>query len=870
MSLGHALGIPFRRGGGVFEFDPAEAPTLLTATTISDVRIDLAWTSNSGGDEEGFSIERGTDGVNFAWLNTVLTGVVTYNDSSCVADTLYYYRVRAFRGAAWSLYSNIDSATTYAIPEAEDALFCLTEITGDNFVDIINGWLFPITNKDWEDDEGYWTGDTTIFPFKSAATLSPPADAGIKAQIIACDPDNFWYDGGGTPNAIPIQAFFQNINFSNRYFCAYVDHTVNGDLEELTPAGVKYITLYTSARTITAEYTTFFGADVTLPVANAMFVSKAGNDGTGDGSFATPYLTIDKGIINLPTGNTLWVLSGTYNEASAGYDYLRLNRANTTLNIKSAGNVQLQSASATYALYVVANTQIVNFYGFVFQPKYIYLNKQATIYTRCRFSGAGMNNAGSATISNSVITGTFLCNGTPIFIGNMSLNAQVTPNFVGDGTITYNKFKTTTGNNNYGLAYGGSFKNSIIRYNYFELNGTGYGINVGATTVKLATHLATIERNIFKSKGTGLRLFPSDVTASSTFKAIVQYNKFIDLSINYTITAFGINTESSIFEESDFQYNYFYSENIGITRCFLINPTNINAPFNINYNRFFMDTKTGIHLSFGEGSTGGMDGTQIISNLFNGYLRTTAYDAGATTHGLLVNGGNNFTVKFNRFENMALGLAFKANGGEQYTAGGIFYNVFYNNSAHYYIRRAGSLNVFGNTMYNSMAASSLSRVGAIDDQGYAGSCRGDVFTNNIFCHNKTGANQIYFYVESTGIDGVDDILWDDNIFYADASVYAISDEIPNLYTYAQAVTNGWITNGEQATPVFNNGATGQLWLQAGSPGRGDGTDLGATYDDGLDISTDWNNDPDDDDPDNYPTIVTKEQGVNWDKGAYVH
>jgi hypothetical protein len=95
MAIGIGIGIPFKRGAA-FAFTAGQAPTLLVATTIDDTQIDLAWTSNSAGVEDGFSIERSTDGITYAEIDTVLAGVVVYSDTTCVAGTLYYYRVRAY------------------------------------------------------------------------------------------------------------------------------------------------------------------------------------------------------------------------------------------------------------------------------------------------------------------------------------------------------------------------------------------------------------------------------------------------------------------------------------------------------------------------------------------------------------------------------------------------------------------------------------------------------------------------------------------------------------------------------------------------------------------------------------------------------
>src|SRR5207248_33803 len=45
------------------------APSALTATAVSDVQINLAWTDNSG-NEDGFRIYRSTDNVTYTQIGT--------------------------------------------------------------------------------------------------------------------------------------------------------------------------------------------------------------------------------------------------------------------------------------------------------------------------------------------------------------------------------------------------------------------------------------------------------------------------------------------------------------------------------------------------------------------------------------------------------------------------------------------------------------------------------------------------------------------------------------------------------------------------------------------------------------------------------
>ncbi|HSJ56439.1 MAG TPA: M12 family metallo-peptidase [Anaerolineae bacterium] len=91
---------------------PPSAPTGLAATAISPSSIVLTWTDTSG-DESGFEIERSPDGAgSWGWISSTGTNVTTFTDTSAVANTPYYYRVRAVNAFGASDYSPVAGATT--------------------------------------------------------------------------------------------------------------------------------------------------------------------------------------------------------------------------------------------------------------------------------------------------------------------------------------------------------------------------------------------------------------------------------------------------------------------------------------------------------------------------------------------------------------------------------------------------------------------------------------------------------------------------------------------------------------------------------------------------------------------------------------
>lgn len=93
---------------------PDGDPTNLTVTTVSDTTLYLTWTDNST-NEDGFSIERSPDGITFAEIDTVPANSVVYFDTTCLEDTQYWYRIRAYVGACYSDYTNTDDQWTYTV-----------------------------------------------------------------------------------------------------------------------------------------------------------------------------------------------------------------------------------------------------------------------------------------------------------------------------------------------------------------------------------------------------------------------------------------------------------------------------------------------------------------------------------------------------------------------------------------------------------------------------------------------------------------------------------------------------------------------------------------------------------------------------------
>lgn len=113
-------------------------PSSLSATTIDDDGIALAWTDNSS-NETGFQVQRctGIDCVDFSNLTTAAADAESLNNTGLDADTIYCYRLNAYNTWGSSGYTNEAGDQTDAVAgpscdSSEDltsakAAWCLTE-----------------------------------------------------------------------------------------------------------------------------------------------------------------------------------------------------------------------------------------------------------------------------------------------------------------------------------------------------------------------------------------------------------------------------------------------------------------------------------------------------------------------------------------------------------------------------------------------------------------------------------------------------------------------------------------------------------------------------------------------------------------------
>jgi subtilisin family serine protease len=101
------------------------APASPSATPISATSIRVSWTDTSSS-EQGFKVERSSDGVNFTATTTASANATSANVNSLLPATNYWFRVRAYDGTVLSAPSPVVQATTFTLPSAPTNLTATT------------------------------------------------------------------------------------------------------------------------------------------------------------------------------------------------------------------------------------------------------------------------------------------------------------------------------------------------------------------------------------------------------------------------------------------------------------------------------------------------------------------------------------------------------------------------------------------------------------------------------------------------------------------------------------------------------------------------------------------------------------------------
>jgi len=661
------------------------------------------------------------------------------------------------------------------IPVSFDAEFWLTgKVTqvGETYYAISakNGYVFPLSAApDW---------DTTLnlFPYKTAVTLSAPANGTQAATTLqAIDINNFWYAVDGTANVIPFTSIFSDIDFEHKCFAENLAQTTYAETGiEKTPAGVRNIVLYNTVKA-TTDLTlcqTYFNVPTEV-TTNVLHVSKSGNDTTGNGSKATPYLTLMKSE-TVSTGKTIYVKSGTYVENHY------MSKAATWI---STGLVRLQTTGNTYAIWNSGSTTL-SINGFIIDgtTKANCLRQFATstnkTYNKCYFVGSTTN----------TITNESTVNESQAIFNDCVIISTATNFCLTDSGVKFNK----------------------CFVNYIKASGSGLQLTGTAT--------GTID------------LLYSKFTGSSTY-CINLY--LAAVKVNYNVKYCDVNyTGNFLYEVFQKGKTITYNKAICTMSPFFVGANNNTIYVANNY--CTNSGLTGYCIGVGSESTSADDDTctnLIVEN--NSCLGKISIDPSDPTinaigtHGIFVGHQKNAIIRYNRDEGCRIGLI-KKHTNVADTAGGIYGNLSINSIECIYVKGQKDVKIYNNTCVNTLLTAATQgfkalRIGANGGTNYATGC--DV-QNNIFVNtlaNKTGVGLIYAdEAQST--------------FTSDNNTLHSVDKIAQVGASTYADLTAWKATGHDANSVATNPNLSASHVPA-TPISG--ADLGASYINGLGVLSDF-------------------------------
>lgn len=749
------------------------------------------------------------------------------------------------------------------VPFQSDVLMCLSgEIlhSGGNyyFVDVSgNDRHFLITGYDFP------TGWTKGFPYKSAATISAPAG---DMDLIAADVNNFLYTAG-VPNQIPVVSLngVGDVDYANRLFYKKVAQVVDGNGVETSEAYTSVIVLYASAKT---------GADLTVCQTYYSTVTELTTgmkwsdfiDGldTNTGTKLSKYKTINKDISGASAGNTAYVQTAENTEVNGGYNILlqkALTIQGTGFNVVKGTN----TGNAVLRIDIAAVTDLIQnliIDGTGGIDRGIQAEHANKTFNKCLIRNNDVYAAylsGGSKIQNTIITemGVLALAGI-VYIDTCYLyTAQIycvyTNHATADLRLSNSKLQTRTGNTTW--VYFNNLTNATILGNTFNID---HAINpVYVPSVTLATISFTY--NKFNVSANLVQEILHQATTGNAW--VIDNNEF---NITNTLMAnaiIGMNDANSISVQS----NKFISESLHHLGAIVIKSTGttVTATTKTNYISF-KNISGSYHICYGtEGSGAGdgkLDGGEISENNVVG---AAAYDNSLIptdiVHGIFCGYNKDISIRYNRVNGAGYGIIPKG-AGDANTTGMITYNVIINCNQGVRIKGQKGWSILNNTIISNTAYSTLP-ISVTNNAGVS-ECDDCVVKNNLIIYLGTTL--------TTGLvndDGANTDI-DYNMYYCPNVTPKFTYQgNPKTWAEWQALgkdTHSVLLTTEQYNALFTDADAGDYSLPAGSAAIGTGADLGATYDDGLDASTDWG------DEDTVPAVVTKQQGASWDVGAYIH
>lgn len=694
-----------------------------------------------------------------------------------------------------------------------------------------NGHNLLITGYDFE------AGWNKGFLYKSAATVSAPAG---DTAFIAADLNNFFYATDGTPNQIPVISMFQNVDYAGRLFSKHYEQSVDylTQVETYEPR-VWQTVLYNTVKT-DADLTkcnSYYSVPVEDLTAKWVDFNVAV---TGTGTKASPYKTMTEarnaqvagGIIYVKTGSVTNIDISAKSLKLVGVGYCRTTRT-------SASGIVICSNSECHGFSLATNS-------------FFYCNGTSNgtfLVDKCRiglnianysawFKGDGYTV--SVVVKNCVLPGKLMYSNCDLTIETSIINGtdkgtlyQSATHTANVNTLNYKHNRVNIPLNalsgNAGYVINNAFANMYIFDNEVRAeNVMSLYTNIYTTIDRIEV---TYNRYYGKSGYDGL--------AASGF-ITSEFDLCANNYINFTgsfITAIGVTT--SYLNDSILIKNNIFDiyDGFALRMTAIISANTVEIDNNVLINKVAtnQDNIHGISIT---PSNLALEYTFDLSIKNNLFLAPTVFGSEFGGHTMLfLDNVKHFTISKNKFYGAPLySIIVKSHiTAQTHEGSSISYNVITNKGL---ILR----NISNALIANNVIVGGLELI----EQEVGQKCKDDSIYNNIITPNSDG----YFIKVPLS----ENIVSNKNVFDGSG--------IFNIYTGADRDFSQWQGLGFDINSL-NQSANLTTGLWPTTPII-IGENLDATYENGLDISTNWGS------VTTVPSVVTKKQtGTNWQVGAYV-
>jgi len=273
---------------------PPATPGGLAVTAVATNQIDLTWADNST-NEDGFSIERSTNGGNYSFISATSGGVTNYSDTGLPAGTTYFYRVQAFRSCWGNSAYSTPASTATLLPPAPVTPVGLLAIPGNTKISL--SWLSSAGAISYNLKRANSAGNETNLISTAGTTYTDTGVANGLTYYYVVSAVNAGGEGANSREVVATPQAFVTAYWTNRITSAAQSWDANANWTNTAT--------YPNATSVVVNVT----ADIVAPQTNNLDQNiTLGWLNIGDANASSSYLLA-------PNGGTLIFANGTNNNA---------------------------------------------------------------------------------------------------------------------------------------------------------------------------------------------------------------------------------------------------------------------------------------------------------------------------------------------------------------------------------------------------------------------------------------------------------------------------------------------------------------------------------------------------------------------------